>query len=141
MISMTIKLFITGGTIDCEKIDPATKKYSFTETHLPEMLKEGRNRVDVELEVLMLKDSIYMTDSDREKILQKCKSCKEDNKEFTFDEAKNILKDDSRIVALVLSELKTTDWLESKKDPKDARKKIYSLIHTDVVEKMVKVEL
>jgi len=81
---MAIKLFITGGTIDCEKIDPRTKKYTFSETHLPEMLKQAKNRVDIELEVLMLKDSlymtdsIYMTDSDREKILEKCKSAKEE---------------------------------------------------------------
>jgi len=75
---MIIKLFITGRTIDCEQINPDTKEYIFSETHLPEMLKRGRNKVDVDLEVLMLKDSAYMTDSDRENILQKCKSCKED---------------------------------------------------------------
>ncbi|MDP2864292.1 MAG: asparaginase domain-containing protein [bacterium] len=75
---MAIKLFITGGTIDCEKLDPSTEKYIFSETHLPEMLKQAKNRIGIKLEVLMLKDSIYMTDSDREKILQGCKSCKED---------------------------------------------------------------
>ena len=74
---MIIKLFITGGTIDCERIEPENK-YIFEETHLPEMLKQARNRVDVESVTLMFKDSIYMTDSDREKILEGCKSCKED---------------------------------------------------------------
>jgi len=74
---MAIKLFITGGTIDCERVDPDTEKYVFLETHLPEMLKQAKNRIAIELEVLMLKDSIYMTDSDREKILSGCKSCKE----------------------------------------------------------------
>lgn len=74
---MVIKLFITGGTIDCERVEPGNK-YVFKDTHLSEMLKQGRNKTDIDLEVLMLKDSIYMTDSDREKILEKCKSAKED---------------------------------------------------------------
>ncbi len=73
---MVIKLFITGGTIDCEQKDSGNK-YIFRKTHLPKMLKQARNRVDVHLETLMLKDSIYITDSDREKILSKCKSSKE----------------------------------------------------------------
>jgi len=75
---MAIKLFITGGTIDCEKVDPTTGKYIFSETHLPEMLKQGKNKAKIDLEVLMLKDSNYMTDSDKEVILQKCMSCDED---------------------------------------------------------------
>lgn len=74
---MAIKLFITGGTIDCEKIEKGNK-YIFIETHLPEMLEQARNRVDINSEILMLKDSIYMTNSDRERILKRCKSTKED---------------------------------------------------------------
>ena len=74
---MTIKLFITGGTIDCEKIEKENK-YIFTKTHLPEMLEQARNRVDINSEILMLKDSVYMTNSDRERILKRCKSTKED---------------------------------------------------------------
>ncbi len=74
---MTIKLLITGGTIDCERIEQGDK-YIFEKTHLPEMLKQGRCKVDIDSQVLMLKDSMYMTDKDREKILQNCKDCKED---------------------------------------------------------------
>lgn len=73
---MTIKLFITGGTIDCEKIEEENK-YIFKKTHLFEILEQGKCNVDIESPVLMMKDSIYMTDSDREKILQNCKNCKE----------------------------------------------------------------
>ena len=73
---MAIKLFITGGTIDCEKIE-TENKYIFTKTHLPQMLEQGRNKININSEVLMLKDSIYMTDKDRDKILEKCKSCNE----------------------------------------------------------------
>mgnify|MGYP000094191146 CR=1 FL=1 len=74
---MAIKLFITGGTIDCKRIEE-NGKYVFEKTHLPEMLEQGRCKVDIDNQVLMLKDSIYITDSDREKILQSCKDCKED---------------------------------------------------------------
>ncbi len=74
---MIIKLLITGGTIDCERIE-SKDKYIFEKTHLPEMLKQGKCRFDIESQVLMMKDSIYMTDEDREKILQSCKDCKQD---------------------------------------------------------------
>ena len=74
---MTIKLFITGGTIDCERIEDKDK-YIFDKTHLPEILEQGRCKVNIESQVLMMKDSIYMDDKDREKILQNCKDCKED---------------------------------------------------------------
>lgn len=70
---MKIKLFITGGTIDCQKIVQKTQKYIFTKTHIPEMLEQGRNRAKVNLEILMLKDSLDMTDGDRKLILEKCK--------------------------------------------------------------------
>jgi len=74
---MKIKLFITGGTIDCEKIE-GKDKYIFGKTHLPEMLKQGKCLVKISLEVLMLKDSIYMDNEDRKKILRSCKNCRED---------------------------------------------------------------
>lgn len=74
---MIIKLLITGGTIDCKKIEEKDK-YIFEKTHLPEMLKQGRCKIDIDSHVIMLKDSIHMTDEDREKILQNCKDCEED---------------------------------------------------------------
>ena len=74
---MTIKILITGGTIDCERIEKKDK-YVFEKTHLPEMLKQARCKVDIDSQVLMLKHSSYITDFDRKKILQSCKNCKED---------------------------------------------------------------
>lgn len=74
---MTIKLFITGGTIDVNRINPATNKYFFTKTHLPEMLKQAKNKTNIKLETLMLKHSGYMADLERREILHKCKLCKE----------------------------------------------------------------
>ncbi len=75
--NMAIRLFITGGTIDCEKIEK-NDKYIFGKTHIPEMLKQGRCNLDIICQVIMLKRSTYMTDKDRKKILKSCKDCKED---------------------------------------------------------------
>jgi len=74
---MAIKILITGGTIDT-KYNELNGKSIFTKSHLPEMLKQARCKVDVKLETVMLKDSNDMIDSDREKILQNCKNCGED---------------------------------------------------------------
>jgi len=71
-----IKLFITGGTIDVDKIEEGDK-YIFDKTKIPQMLEQSKCKVDINNQVLFLKDSIYTTDEDREKILQNCKNCTE----------------------------------------------------------------
>ena len=71
-----IRLFITGGTIDSEKID-GRGGYHFGKTHLRAMLAQARNRVQMRYEVLMLKDSTYMIDFERRYIRDKCRSCPE----------------------------------------------------------------
>jgi len=76
-INTMIRLFITGGTIDVEKVEEGDK-YIFDKTYLPQMLEQGRCKVDIKSQVLFLEDSIYTTDEDREKILQSCKDCTED---------------------------------------------------------------
>jgi len=74
---MSIKLFITGGTID-KQYNPLNGELVFVKTHLPEILEQAKNKVDIELEVLMLKDSLDMNDNDRATILEKCKATKEE---------------------------------------------------------------
>jgi hypothetical protein len=50
------------------------------------------------------------------------------NKEFNYDEAAKILKEEKeRLVSVVLSELKKHGWLTIKLDPEDSRKRIYTL--------------
>lgn len=71
----TIRLLITGGTIDCEKIENGD--YFFGKTHLPEMLRQGRATTKIRREVLMLKDSLWLTDADRRLILAKCRRQRE----------------------------------------------------------------
>lgn len=73
---MPIRVLVTGGTIDCERVEH--RKYVFNDTHIPQMLRQGGNTSKVNLEVLMLKDSKDMNDRDRARILRRCMSCDED---------------------------------------------------------------
>jgi L-asparaginase len=74
---MAIRVFVTGGTFDKE-YNELNGSLFFKETHVHEMLKLGRCRVDVRTTTLMLVDSLDMTDADRLRILQECRSCPEE---------------------------------------------------------------
>ena len=69
-----IKFFITGGTID-KVYNELDGSLTFSETHIPEMLKQARCHVELTTETVMLKDSLEMDDVDRELISDKCSSC------------------------------------------------------------------
>ena len=64
-----IRLFVTGGTFDKE-YDELTGALAFGDTHLPEMLRLGRCRVDVSVCTLMMLDSLEMTETDRALIVE-----------------------------------------------------------------------
>ena len=74
---MGIRVFVTGGTFDKEynEIDGTL---SFKDTHLSELLHLGRCKVDVDVRTLMMIDSLEMKPSDRQTILDNCKTCVED---------------------------------------------------------------
>ena len=65
---MALKILITGGTFDKE-YDEIKGSLYFKETHMTEILELGRSRVDVNIEKLMLIDSLDMTPSQRELIV------------------------------------------------------------------------
>jgi len=71
-----IRIFVTGGTFD-KTYDEIRGGLSFADTHLPEMLRSGRSRVDVTAQTLMMIDSLDMTDADRELIVRNCHQCPE----------------------------------------------------------------
>jgi L-asparaginase len=71
-----IRIFVTGGTFDKE-YDELRGTLSFKDTHLPEMLRLGRNRVDVSVRTLMMIDSLDMTDADRALIVEQCRKAEE----------------------------------------------------------------
>jgi L-asparaginase len=72
----TIRILITGGTIDKE-YDPLTGELTFPKSHLSNMLNQVRCRASYVLEEVMLKDSLQMRSEDREEILKKCADCLE----------------------------------------------------------------
>jgi len=68
---MSIRIFVTGGTFDKE-YNELTGSLFFKDTHLPEMLRLGRSRVDVTVRTLMMIDSLDMTDVDRAMVVAQC---------------------------------------------------------------------
>ena len=72
-----IRVFITGGTFDKE-YDEIRGRLYFKDTHIAEMLRLARCRVDVSHRTLMMIDSLEMTDADRKLIVESCRSCAEE---------------------------------------------------------------
>lgn len=77
LVSMTIRIFVTGGTFDKEYNELNGSLY-FKDTHLNEMLKLGRSKAPVEVRTLMMMDNVDMTDADRELIATNCLKAAED---------------------------------------------------------------
>jgi L-asparaginase len=73
---MAIRIFITGGTFDKE-YNELNGELFFKDSHLPEMLKLGRSKVNVEIRTLMMIDSLAMTEADRELVARHCETSKE----------------------------------------------------------------
>lgn len=76
MMHSAVRVFVTGGTFDKE-YDELTGTLHFNETHLPEMLRRGRCMLDVSVEVLLMIDSLEMTHTHRQKVIEACRSAKE----------------------------------------------------------------
>ena len=66
-----IKIFVTGGTFDKEYNELNGELY-FKKTHLHEMLVLGRSQLKVDIETIMMKDSLEMSNDDRNIIVQQC---------------------------------------------------------------------
>ena len=71
-----IRIVVTGGTFD-KQYDELKGALSFSSTHLPEMLRLGRSRVDVTVDSLMMIDSLDMTPADRARIVERCREAAE----------------------------------------------------------------
>ncbi|NUO84293.1 asparaginase [candidate division KSB1 bacterium] len=74
---MLIKIIITGGTFDKE-YDEINGTLFFKNTHVQEMLTRGRCGLDIEIDTLMMIDSLDMTDAHRKIILEHCQQCVHD---------------------------------------------------------------
>jgi L-asparaginase len=74
--SEAIQIFVTGGTFDKE-YNELDGQLFFKDTHVPEMLKTGRSRVNVKIHILMMIDSLKMTEGKRKAIAETCKNTRE----------------------------------------------------------------
>ena len=75
---MAILILVTGGTFDKE-YNELTGELFFKDTHLPEMLRLGRNLAQTRLVTLPMVDSLYMTDEYRNELVLKCNEAAEEN--------------------------------------------------------------
>jgi L-asparaginase len=73
---MQIRILVTGGTFD-KKYDELTGRLFFRETHVPEMLRLGRARLDLTVETVMMIDSLEMDEDGRARIVDRCRACYE----------------------------------------------------------------
>jgi L-asparaginase len=76
-MSEPVRVFVTGGTFDKE-YDELHGRLYFKDTHLPEMLKLARSRLDVQVRALMMIDSLDMTEADRSLVVESCRRCPEE---------------------------------------------------------------
>jgi L-asparaginase len=68
-----IRVLVTGGTFDKE-YDELTGRLFFRDTHLPEMLRLGRCRLDVTLETVMMIDSLELDGAGRARIVERARA-------------------------------------------------------------------
>jgi L-asparaginase len=71
-----IRILVTGGTFDKE-YNELTGELFFQSTHTGDMLRLGRCLLEVEIETLMMIDSLEMTGTGRRQILEHCRSVAE----------------------------------------------------------------
>jgi L-asparaginase len=71
-----IRIFVTGGTFDKE-YNELDGSLFFRNTHLHEMLRLGRSRVEIAVDTLMMIDSLEMTAADRARIVEACERAAE----------------------------------------------------------------
>jgi L-asparaginase len=71
-----LRIFVTGGTFDKE-YDEINGRLFFKHTHIDEMLRLGRSLLDIEVQTLMMIDSLDMTPSDRAVIVDHCRRAAE----------------------------------------------------------------
>jgi L-asparaginase len=73
---MPIRVLVTGGTFD-KNYDELTGRLFFRETHVPEMLRLGRARLDLVVETVTMIDSLEMDDECRTQIVERCRHSEE----------------------------------------------------------------
>jgi L-asparaginase len=69
----SLAILVTGGTFDKE-YDELAGRLFFRDTHVGEMLRLGRSRLDISVETVMMIDSLDMDDAGRAQIVERCRA-------------------------------------------------------------------
>ena len=93
------KIYITGGTFDKE-YNELTGELYFKNSHMYELLELGRCRLDVKIETLMMVDSMEMSKTERNYIIQKCKE--ESIEHIVITHGTDTMLDTARMLADVI---------------------------------------
>ena len=73
-----MRIIATGGTFD-KHYDELRGELTFTDSHLPGILKQARLTTPIVLEINQLIDSLHMQDVNRQHILASCRAAPEDH--------------------------------------------------------------
>ena len=91
-----IKLFATGGTFDKE-FNEINGELFFKKTNLYELLELGRCKLNINIETLMMIDSLKMSNAERNYIVEKCK--KENTHKIIITHGTDTIVETARILA------------------------------------------
>ena len=91
-----IKIFATGGTFDKE-YNEINGELFFKKTNLSQLLELGRCKLDVKIETLMMVDSLEMSNTNREYIVNKCK--KENTQRIIVTHGTDTIVDTAKLLA------------------------------------------
>ena len=72
---MSLQIFVTGGTFD-KKYNEIDGTLAFGQTHITELLQLGRCQLPLNIKTLMMVDSLDMTATHRQQILEQCLATK-----------------------------------------------------------------
>ncbi|SEH08865.1 asparaginase domain-containing protein [Candidatus Venteria ishoeyi] len=93
---MTIKLFVTGGTID-KRYNELNGTLSLDGTQIPDMLAQGRCLADISVETILLKDSLDIHAEDRDYICTHCLRC--DSTQIVITHGTDTLSETAAVLA------------------------------------------
>jgi L-asparaginase len=96
-----IRILVTGGTFD-KQYDELSGRLFFRETHVPEMLRLGRSRLDVIVETAMMIDSLDLDDEGRAAIVTRCAAAPE--RAILITHGTDTMVDTARALAAALLE-------------------------------------
>lgn len=97
---MAIRILVTGGTFD-KVYDEQNGKLFFKDSHLAEMLRLGRCRLETQIRTVMMVDSLEMTDGDRQMILEHCRQSPED--QIVITHGTDTMADTARLLGETLT--------------------------------------